>query len=121
MMKTRLRLAKRLLKSDGVLICTIDEHEANHLGMLLEKVFPKHLHYMITIVINPKGREKANFAPVEEFAFFVVPDVGDDGSPGIALDFRECWLAVTVLFAGLQVPATIELASDDLDLRRYRA
>ena len=78
MMEKRLRLAKRLLKPDGVLICTIDEHEANHLGMLLEKLFPRHLHYMVTIVINPKGREKANFAPVEEFAFFAVPDSGSD-------------------------------------------
>ncbi|HEY0394400.1 MAG TPA: DNA methyltransferase [Candidatus Elarobacter sp.] len=78
MMEKRLRLAKRLLKRDGVLICTIDEHEVNHLGMLLEKLFPRHLHYMITIVINPKGREKANFAPVEEFAFYVVPDLGYD-------------------------------------------
>ena len=78
MMEKRLRLARRLLKPDGVLICTIDEHEVNHLGMLLEKTFPRHLHYMVTIVINPKGREKANFAPVDEFALFVVPDTGDD-------------------------------------------
>lgn len=78
MMEKRLRLAKRLLRRDGVLICTIDEHEVNHLGMLLEKIFPQHLHYMITMVINPKGREKANFAPVDEYAFFVVPDTGDD-------------------------------------------
>lgn len=78
MMEKRLRLAKRLLKPDGVLICTIDEHEANHLGMLLERIFPEYLHYMVTIVINPKGRAKANFAPVEEYAFFVVPDSGND-------------------------------------------
>jgi adenine-specific DNA-methyltransferase len=78
MMEKRLRLARRLLKPDGVLICTIDEHEVNHLGMLLEKIFPQYLHYMITIVINPKGRGKANFAPVEEFAFYVIPDAGND-------------------------------------------
>lgn len=78
MMEKRLRLSKRLLKRDGVLICTIDEHEVNHLGMLLEKVFPEYLHYTITVVINPKGREKANFAPVNEFALFVVPDNGED-------------------------------------------
>lgn len=78
MMEKRLKLARRLLKSDGVLICTIDEHEVNHLGMLLERVFPEYQHYMVTIVINPKGREKANFAPVDEYAFFVVPDTGTD-------------------------------------------
>jgi adenine-specific DNA-methyltransferase len=88
MMEKRLRLAKRLLKKDGVLICTIDEHEVNHLGMLLEKIFREYLHYMVTIVINPKGREKANFAPVDEFAMFVVPDTGKDvilRAPGAAL------------------------------------
>lgn len=88
MMEKRLRLSKRLLRPDGVLICTIDEHEVNHLGMLLEKIFPEYLHYMVTIVINPKGREKANFAPVDEFAFFVVPDIGRDvivRAPGQAL------------------------------------
>ena len=78
MMEKRLWLAKRLLKPDGVLICTIDEHELNHLGMLLERVFKDHLHYMVTIVINPKGRDKANFAPVDECAFFVVPNTGKD-------------------------------------------
>ena len=39
----RLRLAKRLLKRDGVLIVAIDEHEVHHLGMLLEKMFPEVL------------------------------------------------------------------------------
>jgi adenine-specific DNA-methyltransferase len=78
MMEKRLRLARRLLKPDGVLICTIDEHELNHLGMLMEKIFPEYLQYMVTIVINPKGREKANFAPVDECAFFIVPNTGQD-------------------------------------------
>ena len=36
MMEKRLKLAARLLKPDGVLIVTIDEHEVHHLGMLLE-------------------------------------------------------------------------------------
>jgi adenine-specific DNA-methyltransferase len=36
MMDKRLRLTTRLLKPDGVLIVTIDEHEVHHLGMLLE-------------------------------------------------------------------------------------
>ena len=72
MMEKRLRLAKRLLKPDGVLIVTIDEHELHHLGMLLERLFPEYHRYMINIVINPKGRNEANFGRVEEQAFFVV-------------------------------------------------
>lgn len=73
MMEKRLRLAKRLLKSDGVLICTIDEHEVHHLGMLLESIFPEYLRYMVTIVHNPKGTYKKNFARVDEYAFFCCP------------------------------------------------
>lgn len=75
MMEKRLRLAKRLLKRDGVLICTIDENEVHHLGMLLEQLFAEYLRYMITIVINPKGTNKANFGRVEEHAFFIVPNL----------------------------------------------
>ncbi len=75
MMEKRLRLAKRLLKHDGVLIVTIDENEVHHLGMLLEQLFAECLRYMITIVINPKGTNKANFGRVEEHAFFVVPNL----------------------------------------------
>jgi adenine-specific DNA-methyltransferase len=76
MMEKRLRLARRLLKPDGVLIVTIDEHEVHHLGMLLERVFPEYLRHMVSIVINPKGTGKLNFGRVDEYAIFCVPDVG---------------------------------------------
>ncbi len=61
-MNRRLRLARRLLKPDGVLIVAIDEHEVLHLGMLLEHLFPDYLRYMVTMVTNPKGVYKLNFA-----------------------------------------------------------
>lgn len=73
-MERRLRLAKRLLKDDGVLIVTVDEHEVHHLGVLLEDIFPGYLRQMLTIVINPKGTGKYNLARVEEHAFFVIPN-----------------------------------------------
>jgi adenine-specific DNA-methyltransferase len=75
-MEKRLALARRLLKPDGVLVATIDEHEIHHLGMLLEKLFPNHLRHTVTIVINPKGTGKLNFARMDEYAIFCVPDVG---------------------------------------------
>jgi adenine-specific DNA-methyltransferase len=78
MMERRLRLAKRLLRPDGVLIVTIDENEVYHLGVLLEDLFREYLRYQVTIVINPKGTAKANFARVDEFALFLVPDTGVD-------------------------------------------
>lgn len=75
-MEKRLILAKRLLKEDGVLIVTIDEHEVYHLGLLLEQVFPTFLRHMVTIVNNPKGTGKLNFARVDEYAIFCVPNIG---------------------------------------------
>ena len=76
MMKRRLELAKRLLRRDGVLIVTIDENEIGHLSVLLESVFPEYLRHMVTAVINPKGTGKLNFARVDEYLFFCVPNLG---------------------------------------------
>lgn len=76
MMKKRLELAKRLLKFDGVLVVTIDEHEVHHLGMLLEQIFPAHLRQMLSVVINPKGTGKLNFARTDEYLLYCVPNTG---------------------------------------------
>jgi len=85
MMDKRLRLARRLLKPDGVLIVTVDEHEVNHLGMLLERLFPEYLRHVVTVVINPKGTGKLNFARVDEYAFFCVPNLGRSVITGVPI------------------------------------
>jgi adenine-specific DNA-methyltransferase len=76
MMRRRLIFARKLLNpSTGVMIVTIDEHEVNHLGMLLEQVFPDCVRQMVTIVINQKGVSQGRLARVEEYAVFVfMPD-----------------------------------------------
>ncbi|MCY2927498.1 MAG: site-specific DNA-methyltransferase [Planctomycetota bacterium] len=73
MMKKRLELAARLLKSDGVLIVTIDDNEVNTLGMLLDSILPERTKHLITVVINPGGTYKMNFARVHEYAYFICP------------------------------------------------
>lgn len=83
MMQRRLELAKRLLKPDGVLIVTIDENEVGHLAVLLESLFPEYLRHMVTAVINPKGIGKLNFARVDEYIFFCVPNNGKSLVTGI--------------------------------------
>jgi adenine-specific DNA-methyltransferase len=82
-MEKRLILARDLLKDDGVLIVTIDEHEVHHLGMLLEQVFPGYLLHTITIVINPKGTGKLNFSRVNEYALYCIPDTGENIVMGV--------------------------------------
>ena len=82
-MEKRLRIAKRLLKPDGVLIVTIDENEVHHLGLLLEQVLPEADRQMVTIVINPKGVTRpgtVRFSRVEEYAYFCF--FGDAGVAG---------------------------------------
>ena len=70
-MEKRLKLAKKLLKpKDSVMIVTIDEKEYNHLGCLLEEIFPEAYIQMVTIVINPKGSTRGRFSRVEEYAYF---------------------------------------------------
>lgn len=85
-MERRLKLAKRLLRSDNsVLIITIDEKEYLHLGMLLEAMFPDARMQMVTIVINAPGQtRKQQLARVEEYAYFLF--IGDAEPPLVTDD-----------------------------------
>ena len=69
-MEKRLKIAKDLLKADGVLIVTVDEHEVHHLGALLEDLFAEARRQMVTIVNNAAGVSQGGFYRVEEYAFF---------------------------------------------------
>ncbi len=75
LMYPRLRLARTLLRKDGVLICTIDENEMTNLGVLLKEVFEEgnFEHVCVTIVHNPRGVQGTNFSYTHEYAFFVIP------------------------------------------------
>ena len=66
-MERRLRLGKRLLKPDGVLVISIDENEHGHLVCLLEQVFPGFDITSVAIVHNPRGSH------TNDFAVFVTP------------------------------------------------
>lgn len=73
MMERRLRIAKRLLAKDGVLICTIDKNEHAHLVMLLEQTFRGWDITSVSIVHNPRGVQGDNFSYTHEYAVFVIP------------------------------------------------
>ena len=75
MMYPRLKLARNLLRKDGVLICTIDENELTSLGEILKDVFEEgnYDHVCVTIVHNPRGVQGTNFSYTHEYAFFVFP------------------------------------------------
>jgi adenine-specific DNA-methyltransferase len=69
-MERRLKLGRRLVKDDGVIVVTIDEHEVHHLGMLLETTYADARIQMVTIVVNPAGVDQGGLSRVEEYAFF---------------------------------------------------
>lgn len=71
MMNNRLRIAKSLLKENGVFICAIDENELNRLGLLLEDIFYNYEIHCVTIVHNPRGVQGKNFSYTHEYAYFV--------------------------------------------------
>lgn len=69
-MDKRLRLAKNLLKRNGVLICTIDENEHAALGLLLQELFPDREIVSVAIVHNPGGIQGKNFSYCHEYAYW---------------------------------------------------
>ena len=61
-MKNRLDVAKELLKDDGFIAVTIDHEELFYLGALMDEVFNKENRVgIVTIYINPKGRQHEKF------------------------------------------------------------
>jgi len=69
-MEKRLRLCRKLLRPDGVMVITIDHHEVHHLGMLVEQLFPDAQIQMVTICINPSGASADGLSRVDEYALF---------------------------------------------------
>jgi len=116
MMNARLKIAKNLLKDDGVLICAIDENELGTLLLLLDDVFgPAYTVDPITIVHNPRGVQGDNFSYVNEYAIFVYKkgykliencsvaeedidwrDLRDNGGESLREDAATCFYAINV-------------------------
>lgn len=70
MMQKRLKIAKRILADDGVLITTIDDNEYAHLWVLLHELFPNLTHTCVTIQHNPGGTQGKKFSVTHEYAIF---------------------------------------------------
>lgn len=75
MMYQRLKVAKNILASDGVLVCAIDENEFGTLSVLIKEIFSGSAweHAYVTVVHNPRGQQGKNFSYVNEYLIFVYP------------------------------------------------
>lgn len=116
MMDKRLRIAKVLLKDDGVLICAIDENELATLKLLIEDIFDIAYQVdVITIIQNPRGIQGDNFSYTNEYALFVyrkhykvignreIEDedidwrgLRDNGGESLRTDARNCFYPIIV-------------------------
>ena len=70
-MSKRLKLAKKLLRKDGVICCTIDDNELPNLLLIMDEIFD-HQH-LGTVIIrnNPSGRTTTKrISLVHEYAIF---------------------------------------------------
>ncbi|MEA1872173.1 MAG: site-specific DNA-methyltransferase [Chloroflexota bacterium] len=71
-MSARLRLSRNLLKDDGIIIVTIDDHEIGNLILLMDDIFREENRLgVVTIMHNPRGRSDDKFfATSHEYALF---------------------------------------------------
>lgn len=71
-MSKRLRLARNLLKEDGVFVLTIDDYEIFPIGLLLDEIFGEQNRIgILAMEINPRGRTTNKFfATSHEYVLF---------------------------------------------------
>jgi len=61
-MSKRLRLAKNLLKENGIIVVTIDDYELFTLGLLMDEIFFENNKIgVLAVESNPRGRTTNNF------------------------------------------------------------
>lgn len=67
----RLRLAKNLLRDEGIIIVTIDDYEVFQLGMLMDEIFGEESRLGIITVMNKKSGRTTDkyFATCHEYYF----------------------------------------------------
>ncbi|MCJ8291028.1 MAG: site-specific DNA-methyltransferase [Crocinitomicaceae bacterium] len=89
MMYPRLRLARNLLKEDGVIFVSIDDNEVHNLRSLMNEIYGEE-NYLgtITVINNMKGRNnKANIATCHEYV--MIYSNGEFESLGIPLSEEQ--------------------------------
>lgn len=90
MMYPRLRLARRLLADDGVLVISIDDNEAHNLRKIGEEVFgASNFVAQIGVQVNPRGRHLDRFvAKTHDSLLVFVRDASADAITGVAKEGR---------------------------------
>ena len=91
MMQRRLKLAKKLLASNGVMIIAIDDYEVARLIQLTEEIFPQYEVDPVIINHHPQGGAADNISRTHEYALFVVPHGAKIIKGNKTEDIEERW------------------------------
>ena len=86
--RNRIEIAKELLKNDGFMAVTIDHVELFYLGVLLDEIFGQENRIgIVTIYINPKGRQHERFfSAATEHMLVYAKDISKAKFNKVALD-----------------------------------
>jgi len=82
-------LAKNILKTNGVLIVTIDDNESSTLGLLLEEIFPAKERATVVIKYNPAGTARNGFSRTHEYAYFLLNPAQEIEKKSAPSDVRD--------------------------------
>ncbi|MFH0991450.1 MAG: site-specific DNA-methyltransferase [bacterium] len=91
MMFTRLKLARNLLKGDGVIVVSIDNNELHNLREMMNEVFgEENFVGLIVVQSNPRGRQSERFlATVHEYLILYAKDIDWCKIAGAALSEKQ--------------------------------
>jgi adenine-specific DNA-methyltransferase len=73
-MTARLRIAEKLLKSDGVLAISIGFHEVNNLMLICDEIFSTRQVVCVTVQTSSGNAVANGFTVVQEYVVFVTPN-----------------------------------------------
>jgi len=91
MMFARLKLARNLLKDDGVIVVSIDNNELHNLREMINEVFgEENFVGLIAVLSNPRGRQSERFlATVHEYLILYAKDIDWCKIAGAALSEKQ--------------------------------
>lgn len=76
MMYPRLKLARNLLKDDGVIFISIDDTEQEKLKMLCNEIFgEENLVSQLIVIVKPEGRRYGFFAKTHDYVMVYAKDI----------------------------------------------
>lgn len=90
MMFPRLFLARQLLREDGVIFISIDDHEVHNLRLIMDQIFgPENFVGQIAVQLNPRGRHLDRFvAKTHEYLVVYARDASQQAMYQLTKDDR---------------------------------